>query len=188
MNSMLNPCQRVEIDGCEYSINTDFSVWIQVESLLFASDVDVGQRLGRILALVYPKLPPDPIGALDKILWFWSGGETTEPDRADGEVCKRAYDSKADFPYIWAAFLGQFGIDLSRTPIHWWHFRTLLGCLDEECRFSKIVAYRTADLSTVKDPQLRSFYAKMKKRYRLPDSRDESTKAQDTAMAMEEAF
>lgn len=167
-DSIQRICDRVEIDGCKYKINTDFRVWIEIEHLFLKRHKNLGEKFGRILALAYPELPPDPMGAVRGVLWFYSAGEESKKEgQAEKTKSAPVYDLKEDFDYVWGAFLGEFGIDLSEAKLHWWKFRALLCCLSDECRFSKIVGYRSMDTSEIKDIKQRRFYEKMKRTFRL---------------------
>ncbi len=167
---LLKPCSEVAIGGKDYAVNTDFSVWIEIEHIFFDRSKSDEMRLAEILVLAYPVLPPDPIEAVRKILWFYSGGieksETSEENNLDTAV--PLYDLVRDFDHIWASFLSEFGIDLTTETMHWWKFKTLLCCLDENCRFAKVIGYRSVDVSSIKDKNIKNFYMKMKKKYRLP--------------------
>ena len=165
--SLMHICESVNIGGREYKINTDFRVWIEIERLLFEKSTNDEERLAKILVSAYPVLPPDPIEAIEKIIWFYSGGEICEKE--SGQAPKApVYDLQEDFDYVWGAFKGEFGIDLTNEKMHWWKFRVLLGCLSDECFFSKVVGYRSMDLSLIKDKEQRRFFERMKKRFRLP--------------------
>jgi hypothetical protein len=98
------------------------------------------------------------------------------------------YDLTEDFDYIWGAFIAEFGIDLAETTMHWWKFRALLACLSEECRFSKIVGYRIMDTSKIKDKELRRFYEKMKKRFKLKAASDKNVQEKQLAESLEQFF
>lgn len=179
-------CSSVQIDGRVYEINTDFKVWIEIEHLFFDRSKRDGQRLAEILALAYPVLPENPMEAVYGIMWFYSAGER---NKGEGERdMLPSYDLTEDFDYVWGAFLGEFGIDLTEISMHWWKFRALLGCLSEECRFSKIVGYRTMDTSRIKDKELRRFYEKMKKRFRLKAAFDEKVREQQLEDSLEGLF
>ena len=188
MDRLLNPCKAVEIGGALYRVRTDFRIWAQVEEILCQDKGDVVVRLAKLLSLVYLELPPDPMKALDGILWFWSGGASPQNAEGEGGEYRPSYSLNHDFPYIWAAFLGQFGIDLSKTEMHWWQFCTLMECLDGDCCFSRIVTYRRMNLGDIKDRELRSFYMKMKKRYRLPQSSTEECRTMEVTDAFESAI
>lgn len=108
--------------------------------------------------------------AFDALLWFYRGGRDAPPQppaAAGGEAL--AYDYVIDGALIAAAFQQVYGIDLtdSATRIHWWRFQALMQGLPEGCTFSRIVGWRTADLSGLKGRQ-RAFYQSMKQKFALP--------------------
>ena len=139
-------------------------MWIEIENLLFCGGNDE-LSLARALALAFPVLPPEPQKAIEAMVWFVAGGRM--PEIAGESAAAPCFDIRQDFGYIWGAFMDEFGIDLSKSDMHWWHFLALLGCLSDRCKFSQIVGYRSLDLSTVKDKEQRQMYAKMKKKFAL---------------------
>ncbi len=179
--------QSVKVEGREYAINTDFSVWIEIEQQLLASGSNDGEGLARALVLAFPTLPESFDHALRGLMWFYSEG-CEGAETGSGERPAPVYDLKKDFEYIRAGFLSEFGIDLVECDMHWWQFRRLLSCLGENCRFSQIVAYRRTDTSRIKNRELRSFYERMKKRYRLPDIRTPEEKEADMTRKLENLF
>lgn len=183
---LLEPCCKVQIGGKEYVINTDFSVWIEIEHLFFDKTQGDAQKLAQIFTLAYPVLPEDPVEAVRKILWFYSGGLEKESEAA--EMRLPSYDLNEDFELVWGAFKAEFGIDLTEETMHWWKFRALLGCLGDDCRFVKVVGYRNMDTSAIKDKNLRRFYEKMKKQYRLSMISDEKTQEQILVDSLGELF
>lgn len=187
MHRIINPCESVVVDGTVYRINTDFSVWIEIEEL-FVQNKSFHETAAKILALAYPVLPSSPLAAFEKILWFYAGGEEmSEPE--DSSVCRApTMNMKKDFQYIWAAFLGEFGIDLSMQKLHWWKFRALMLALGDECKFSKIVSYRSMNVSGIKDRNMRSFYEKMKEKYRLDDFRTPDERERETVLMLDSLF
>ena len=52
----------------------------------------------------------------------------------------------------------------------------------------KIVSYRGADLSKIKDKEQRAFIRRMKTRYVLPDKRSEDEKERDIVTELEGLF
>ncbi len=184
--SLMKICDSVKIDGRDYRINTDFRVWIEIEGLLFEKDTDDEERLAKILVIAYPVLPPDPIKAIEKIAWFYSGGETCVKEIQNTKP--PVYDLREDFDYVWGAFKGEFGIDLTSEKMHWWKFRVLLGCLSDDCFFSKVVGYRSIDLSLIKDKEQRRFFERMKKRFKLLNSRNWLFCEEETAEKLAAAF
>lgn len=98
------------------------------------------------------------------------------------------YDFDEDFEYLWGAFLSEYGIDLAECRMHWWKFRALMMSLSEDCRFSKILAYRSMDTSKIENREVRRFYEKMKRRLSLPDRRTAEERERDTAECLEVFF
>ena len=184
--SLKNISDFVEVKGEKYKINTDFKVWIEIEHLLFDKSKSYERRLAEILILAYPILPPDPLEAINGVLWFYTGGEVKTEGGEDNIL--PSYDLSEDFDYVWGAFLGEFGIDITEKYLHWWKFRTLLLCLGDESRFSKIVGYRTMDISSIKDKNMKRFYEKMKRKFSLKIWDDPLLKEKQTALRMESLF
>lgn len=188
IDKILTPCEEVLIDGKQYKINPDFDLWIEIGELFLCDREEQAYAMAKILALAYPVLPDNPIEAFEKILWFFSCGKEKEETNGVGFVKAPAVSLKNDFGYIWAAFMAEFGIDLSSIKLHWWKFCSLLSALGDECRFSKIVSYRTMDTTAVKDRKLRQFYETMKAKYRLPDVRSEAERELETVCNLESLF
>ncbi len=179
--------ETVNIDGREYAINTDFSVWIEIEQQMLKRKRSSGEGLARVFTLAYPNLPDSFMDAVRGIIWFYSEGSDGQSEYSK-ERTVTVCDLKADFEYIRAGFLSEFGIDLMKCDMHWWQFRRMLSCLGEDCKFSKIVSYRCTDTSRIKNRELKKFYERMKKRYKLPDERTPEEKEADIAQMLESLF
>ncbi len=187
-NSIRRLADSVTIDGIRYDINTDFLVWIEIERLFFDKAEADCIRLAKILTLAYSVLPPNPFEAVRKIVWFYSGGEYDEDAVKESAPMFPYYNLTEDFDYVWGAFMAEYRIDLTQCSMHWWKFRALMGCLGDECKFAKIVAYRSMDISSIKDENIRRFYAKMKKRFRLSTNSDDTIKEALVADSLEGFF
>ena len=73
--------------------------------------------------------------------------------------------------------LEQYGVDLEQVQdLHWWKFKAMFDALRPDCLFSKIVEWRSTDLTQVKDPKEKKFIQEMKQVYRLRKSVDEQEK------------
>ena len=185
--SFTPPPTSVIIDGMEYKINTDFRVWIEIEELLKSNSVPPQKRLAECLILAYPKLPPNPKSALEELLRFYSMGNTppNQEDRSPALPSAPVCDLRADFTYIYGSFMECYNIDLCNTALHWWKFRALMQCLDENCKFAKIISYRSINPQSIADRNQRQFCMRMKKLYALPDPRTDEEKemAQNETMS-----
>ncbi|MBR6523452.1 MAG: bacteriophage Gp15 family protein [Clostridia bacterium] len=174
------------ICGVDCPIRTDFKTWIKVSGLL-GKDVSA-EMLSQLLGLVFEKLPPNLIEAMKTIFEFYRLGE--EDKRAGNKKApsKSTFDFDYDGNLIFAAFLQQYNVDLCESNMHWWKFRALFDCLSDDTQFMKVVGYRSMDISKIKDKKQKSFYRKMKERYRLPDKRSESQKELDFTQSMSSLF
>ena len=168
-------------------IRTDFRESIKFELLMQDNKISKEDKIAYALKLYYYE--PNKINnietAVKDILWFYSGGnkekELTKKEQTK-ERNKQIYSYEFDNEYIYSAFMEQYGIDLNSIKyLHWWKFRALMSCLNENTQFVKIMGYRNTELSSIKDKSMKSFYKKMKRQYALPDMKSEEEKELDFA-------
>ena len=141
------PPDHVTIGDTEYRINSDFRVSILFELLISDPEVPDDRKLLQALRLYYgDDIPTDIPEAIRMIKWFYGGGKKLkdEENKAEDEEEKASaeppsFSFEHDAPYIYSAFLQQYGIDLVEEDLHWWKFRALLVSLTEDCKFVKIV-------------------------------------------------
>ena len=181
--------ESVSIGGLKYPIDTDFRTWVLLEELLLDETITQSEKAALALELVYPvPVPPFLIeDALEGIFWFYSlnkGVQRSDSEGQEESTGTAVYSYEHDAEYIYAAFLEQYGIDLTSTDLHWWKFRALLKSLGEDTLFVKIMGYRAMEISADMPAKQKVFYTKMKKLYALPVSRAEEEKAN----AIEEAL
>ncbi len=62
---------------------------------------------------------------------------------------------------------------MRKSDLHWWAFWELFEGLGEDEKIMKIISWRAADLSGVKDKARRSFLRRMKRRFAPAESRSE---------------
>lgn len=130
---------------------------------------------------------PDAYAAL---LRFYAAGlpRRQEEDAAEaGGPSGPAFDYAEDSSYILAAFQQAYGIDLTASTMHWWRFRALLGGLPDTCLFSRIIGWRTADLTEMPDYQ-RRYYEQQRQRFALPPELKGGAPIAQTIQQHEDAF
>lgn len=137
----------VMVGGRAYSIYTDFRLWMRFEiavsklkrgktmdiSYLFKNDMPVYCDLTELFTFSRPASPlPRPISHSSVI----------------------ALDYELDSDLIYAAFLGQYGIDLCDIKeLHWHKFLALLSGLNESTKLREVMGYRCYEKSDdKKDP------------------------------------
>lgn len=186
MNILTEPVpETVNIGDAEVPIRWDFRVSIQFEELM-DEDIPDEDKAQRALELYYPHIPLDREAAVDRILWFYSGGE--EPEETKNGACRpveRIYSYTHDAPFIYAAFLDQYGIDLQETDhLHWWKFRAMFAGLKSDNRIVEIMGYREIEITPQMSKEQKQYYRKMKKLFALPLPKSE----QEKLSAIEEAL
>lgn len=166
------PPVTVEIDGVQWTINSDFRTGILFEQLINDRDVGDQERLALALQLYYPTIPDNIQEAVNQLVWFYRCGEnppsptTSETARRTSRQNRRVVDYDVDSGLIFAAFMTDFRIDLTKARLHWWIYHSLFECLSEDNRVVKIMLYRGVDLKSI-DKGQRNFYARMQRKYQL---------------------
>ena len=175
-------------------IRTDFRESIKFELLMQDNTIKDSDKVIIALNLYYyePEKITNIKTAVDDMLWFYRCGkdikikEASETHQQQVERKQRQiYSYKFDAEYIYSAFMEQYKIDLNSIEyLHWWKFKALFTSLNENVLFSKIMGFRTINLSKIKDKSMKEYYKKMKKVYALPDMRSEEEKEEDFANAL----
>jgi len=168
------------------NINTDFKIWLKVSELLTTCK-DMKTISPELFTLVFPTLPPNYILGLKAIMEFFVYSPK-KTESAERHSKKRYFDFEYDAELIYSAFLQQYSIDLCDTSLHWWKFKALLGGLSEETHFAKVIGFRSMNISSIKDPEQKAYYMKMKKMYALPDNRSVEQQEQDLNDAISGIF
>lgn len=171
----------VTVGGREIPIESNFRTSILYELMIQSNELDNAQKSITALELYYPReYHPYIIGrnetideAIDQIIWFYLCGRDRRKsdERGDGKarIRKREHDFDVDAPLIYAAFLSQYRIDLNQIEyLHWWAFCAMFRGLSDEHQITKIMGYRTVDLSSIKNKGEKSRLAKLQSRYALP--------------------
>ena len=99
---------------------------------------------------------------------FRDQGESSDKNRY-------LFDYLEDWEMIVADFQHYYRIDLKTIKyLHWFEFIQKLNSLPETCQFMKVLGYRSADLSKIKNKEERFRIAKLKSLYRLQKEIDEN--------------
>ncbi len=163
--------EAVTVAGTVYPIRTDFRVSVEFELLAQDPAVQEKDKVLRALDLYYPQIPKDIQVACGQLIWFYRCGkqEAQDGDGEDSGDGRKVYDFEHDADYIYAAFLEQYGIDLTKAKhLHWWKFRAMFRGLDDNCEFVKIMGYRGMKIPSKMPKEQKAFYRRMKRIYALP--------------------
>ena len=170
---------KVTIENKEYEINSDFRTSILFEMMMQDTEINDKEKIIIALELYYPILPSNVYEAIEKLLWFYRGGKDilTSKSKGVGKSVSQIYNYEYDDEYIYSAFLDQYGVDLQDIEyLHWWKFKAMFKALKEDNMITKIMSYRSMDLSKIKDKEQKAYYKKMKDLYKLPDNISSSEK------------
>lgn len=169
------PTSFTSADGTEYPIHSDFREWIRFESLITNADVPENLKFFIALRLIFADNVPDDFHAAHEFIgWFYRGGkELPEDNENSGGIVltsRRVYDYEYDSDYIFAAFMEQYGIDLSEIPyLHWWKFLALFKGL-HDCKMTDIMGYRGAEITDDLPDSRKAFLMDMQELFELPVS------------------
>lgn len=163
----------VDINGIEYEINSNFRTSILFSLLIEDDSLSEEEKVLQTLNLYYPVIPDNSEKAIEKIKWFYSCGKLDKHigNKKSKTSNKKIFDFEVDANYIYSAFMSQYKIDLNSIKyMHWWKFKSLLDNINEDNILSKIIQYRSVDLSKITDKEQRKFYRDMQKRYALKEN------------------
>ena len=172
----------VIVDNIDTEIVSDFRTSILFEQLMKDSSVNDDVKIELALNLYFPKqYIINTVDAVNKIIWFYSGGKDIKESSGKSNSSNiNIYDFEQDADYIYAAFMEQYKMDLADIDyLHWWKFKSLFYGLNKDIQLSKIMFYRSIELTDDMTKSERKFYRDMKRLYALEDMRSEEEKEQD---------
>ena len=183
-----------KIEGLE--LNTDFRTSILFELLMQDKDISNEDKVALSINLYFNRQPSsyEEMKKMTKaIIWFYScGNKKKELKKINQkeEIVKKEkkrkqiYSFEQDDFLIYSAFMEQYGIDLTEAKLHWWKFKAMFDGLNDNILFSKVMGYRSIDLSKIQDKSQREHYAKLQKHWALVDNRSVEEKESDFANAL----
>lgn len=161
--------ETVAVDGVRYGVRTDFRVGLRFDGLLWDRRVSPGMKVALGVGLFFGEgeRPGDAVAAFEAVTGFYRGGETGVAEGARGG--RRLVDFEKDAGLVYAAFLGQYGVDLMEARMHWWVFRALFAGLSAEQEIVRVMAVRGANPAQAQGGAERAALARMQARVRLED-------------------
>lgn len=139
----------VIVDDIKYKINPDYKNLIEIEDVIRDKNLDNKNKIFNSLNkfyLFFDKLEVDSDhleNMARKMIEFYQGEETKYiNNKTVSNNTNKLFDYKIDWQMIYSAFYECYGIRLVGF-MHWWEFKQLFNSLNSECKFSKIVSYRS---------------------------------------------
>lgn len=174
----------LRVKGREYQIQTDFRKVLDYEEHVKpdAEDRDiilaVFEMYKRNTEILKADIFPE---AMEKLNWFISCGEEQKkrPSNAVlGINRNRPFDFKVDGGLIYSAFVQTYEMDLYEVEyMHWWKFNALLADISKDCRFSKVMEYRTIDLKNKNlSKDQKKLYSALQSYYKIAESKSQEEK------------
>ncbi len=178
MNILLDTLpETITVNGKEYFADTDFRTMIILEKIITKNDSATSIVMD-VVDLVLTDEQPDLIHieeTINEIMYLYSCGSPPQQKkkrRMNGNVAikeKLIYDYEYDAPYIYGAFLSQYGVDLNDIDyLHWWKFNAMFRSLPSDSKIVEIMSYRATDLSKIQDKNERNRIARLQNIYAIP--------------------
>lgn len=178
-------------DGTHIPIDTDFRVWVDFAQTAEQDDIDEQKAVDIFSRIFLGALPSDIDVLIPAVLGFFAPEHLKQKAASGGGSIKRIIDFDIDSGRIYAAFLSQYGIDLSTARLHWWAFCSLFNSLSDDTKLVQIMQYRNmtyGEINKMADKQQRNFYRRMKHIYDLPQNISAKDKEQALIDALSAAF
>lgn len=171
--------KSLEVSGQDFNIRTDFRDVLEYQAGMKpgAEDTDIILAVYEMYGQDDRILRPDTfMEALEQLNWFVACGEETKrrPSNATlGINRNKPFDFELDGALIYSAFVQTYNIDLYEVEyMHWWKFNALLSDVCRDCRFSKIMEYRTIDLKNKNlSREQKKLYSALQNYYKIREGR-----------------
>lgn len=127
--------QAVEVGGSFYKIHTNYKYFLRLRELLDQKTA----ALGDFDFMYLDKIPPSRLEGVRALVEFMNPPQKLP--RRNEKSAEVVLDYEIDAPYIYAAFMEQYGIDLIDTRLHWYKFLALLHGL-HDTELNRIISAR----------------------------------------------
>lgn len=180
INALYEPFpETVTVNGIEYPIVTDFREWIKFADMLDDKEISSEEKI--FLLAEWLLNPPERItNELIKAVFSFYKAENLNFNRdyddeiSEEQISPPVFNWKIDAKYIIGDFWRYYGIDLlSEEYMHWWKFRCLFSALPDDSQCQKRIAYRSTDISQIKNESERCRIMRIKQAISIPFEYDE---------------
>ena len=161
--------QAVEVGGSFYKIHTNYKYFLRLGEILKQKKAG----LADFDFMYIDAIPPSRLEGIRALVEFMN--PPRELPRMREQNSERVLDYEIDAPYIYAAFMEQYGIDLIETRLHWYKFVALLHGL-HDTELNRIITARLYKPSG-KNSEYEKTQQKQYEAWKLPD--DEPDEALD---------
>lgn len=165
---------KIQADGREYSIITDFREWFRFADMIAEKDIPDREKIFMMISWLNDIPEKITENLISAICGFYRAEELEfirehdEENREDDVQSPPVLDWKIDASAIIGDFQHYYNIDLLTAEMHWWRFKILLSALPDDSQIMKRIAYRSADTGKIKNENERKRIMRMKQIYALP--------------------
>lgn len=156
-------------------IITDFREYVKLLDMLNSNELCSRDKI-YFLQQYFKKTPEDFNAAIESLVGFVvmdalkTSGKEIEYEN-NYMPRKEVYSFEIDYPFIFSAFLSEYGINIRTIPyMHWWEFRLLFDGLSERTEIKQRIMYRSINLNSIKNKEERERIRRIQDAIRLPDS------------------
>ncbi len=170
----------VRADGRTYPVQTDFRVWLRLSDQLADRNLSPEQTAAALLRVFRSPVRQFPESLLDAVFAFLGAEDLYYHDDEDPENPEELpekippggpplFDWKFDSRFILGDFLRFYQLDLLTVDfLHWFAFRALFDALPEDSLCMKRIAWRSADLSQIRNHDEKRRILKLKRAVAIP--------------------
>ena len=160
----------VTVDGREYLVYTDYRDWITFTLMFMDNELSEKEKVISAFQWFY-EMPPYSAESIKTLSWFLFCGKTEkQTDKKTAEKEKPIFSYECDAHLLIAAFIEQYGIDLTNIDyLHWWKFKALFDGLNDHTTLKQYMQYRSIDTSKIKDKEERRRIRRIQAQIKLPE-------------------
>ncbi|MBE6825843.1 MAG: hypothetical protein E7511_03035 [Ruminococcus sp.] len=186
MNLLYEPLPDcIQAGGRLIPVLTDFREWIRFADMIADPELSDTEKL--CLMREWLDEPECITEEIVNALYAFYRADALEPDplhedeknEVDGEKQQPlpsapVFSWSVDARFLLGDFRRYYGIDLLETGyLHWWAFKALFAALPDESQCQKRIAYRSVNLSDIKDNKERERIRRIQQRIALPFEYDD---------------
>lgn len=166
----------VVVNGEDIPIVTDFREYVKLMDMLKDDSLNSIEKI-YLLNQYFLTSPDDFAEAMNALTDFVIMKDRIVKENAiaeneEAEEKKEVYSFEYDYPFIFSAFLSEYGINIRTIPyMHWWEFKLLFDGLSDKTEIKQRIMYRSINPSTIKDENERKRIIKIQNAIRLPQDR-----------------
>lgn len=155
----------VKVGNELFKVKTSYKYW-----LTFLDMLEEGNHIYTDFDFVYDCEPPEDREEGLRALIRFANPESPLPRAEGGEAeSKKVVDYDIDAPYIFAAFMEQYGIDLiEANDLHFHKFLALLQGL-HDTKLSEIIGFRCYECKAKEKGEYEKFMLRMQSAWELPE-------------------